>query len=281
MGCGDITIGSQYDCTKPLQGGTRARLILINFDDKLSETYGSTPGLLTALALKSGKTAYAFEGFRNSVTPTSEKLTSASGQALWKHQVNFFIYENTQTQKNNIEKLGNGKFIAIIQNSKSDEQAFEVLGLGNGLEMQDGAVNNKNENNGAYNIVLATGANQGESKLPQTWFNTDFATTLAAVDALLYLPSITNLSDIAYPAAGGDTVNVTGTNFYGGGTASDVVSVKWINQSTQAETTQTSVTVSSTTALSFSTVALVAGTYKLKVTTSKGSALSAVNCTVT
>jgi hypothetical protein len=280
LGCGDINIGSAYDCTTPLQGGTRSRLIVINKDDVASVAYGSTPGLITGITLKSGKTAYVFEGFRNSVVPSFEKISSPSGQALFKHIVNFFVYENTQTQKNNLEKMANGKFVTIFQNSKQDENSFEVQGLGNGLEMADGAINKKNENNGAYNIVLNTGEGQGEAKMPQTFYNTDFSTSLAAIEALLSLPSIINLSDIAYPAAGGDAVVVTGTNFHGGGVASDVSSVKWVNQSTSAETTQTSVTVASDTSLSFSTVALTAGTYKLKVTTSKGIALSVVNVVV-
>jgi hypothetical protein len=280
MGCGDITIGSAYDCNNPLQGGTRPRVILINKDDIASVTYGSTPGLITAITLKSGKVAHGFEGFKNSNTPSFEKASAASGQALYKHIINYFVYENTQVQKNNLEKLANGKVVGIIQNSKQDENSFEVFGLNNGLEMADGVLNNKQENNGAYNIILNSGDNQLESKMPQTFFTTDFATTLAAIEAMLYLPSITNLSDITLSTAGGDAVTVTGTNFYGGGSASDVQSVKWVNQSTQAETTQTSVTVASTTSLSFSSVALTAGTYKLKVTTSRGSALSVVNVTV-
>lgn len=183
MACGEIEIGSSYDCSDPLQGGTRPRIILINKYDIASVT--QSLGIITAITLKVGKKAFAFEGFKNSNTPSSEKLSAPSGQALWKHNVNFFIYENTQAQKNNIERLGNGKFVAIIQNSKEDQNAFEVYGLGNGLEMADGVVNNKNENNGAYNIVLSTADGQGEAKLPQTFYVTSTAATLAAVEALL------------------------------------------------------------------------------------------------
>jgi hypothetical protein len=183
MPCGDITVGSTYDCDNPLQGGTKPRLVLFNKTDIASVTQSG--GIISAITRVSGKVGYAFSGFKNSNIPSSEKKTAASGQALFKHQVQFFIYENTQAAKNNMEKMANGQIVAIIQNSKEDAQAFEVMGLGVGMEMVDGPLNNKNENNGAYSITLATAENQGEARLPQTFFITSYAASLAAVDALL------------------------------------------------------------------------------------------------
>lgn len=270
MACGDITIGSVFDCTNPLQGGTKPRVILFNKDDITSTTAGTTPGLITAITLASGKSGYAFDGFKNSNVPSCEKKSATSGQALWHHMLNFFIYENTQLAKNNIEKMGNGTYVAIIQNSKVDEQAFEILGLGNGLYLQDGVINKKDENNGAYNLVMKSDETIGEAKLPQTFFITDYATTLALINGYLYLPTVTNISDLALQVAGGDTETITGTNFWGSGSTSDIVSVKWVNQSTLQETTQTVVTTASNTSLTFTSVALTAGSYKLRVRTSKG-----------
>ncbi len=94
---------------------------------------------------------------------------------------------------------------------------------------------------------------------------------MTAINTSLFLPTVTVISDIALQVAGGDSETITGTNFYGSnGSASEVVSVQWINQVSQAATTQTSVTVASNTSLTFTSVALVAGTYKLRVTTTKG-----------
>lgn len=270
MGCGDINIGSQFDCANPLQGGTLPRIVLFNKADILSTTAGTTPGLITAITLASGKSGYAFEGFRNSNTPTVEKKSATSGQALYKHQLNFFVYENTQLAKNNIEKMGNGAFVALIINAKPDAQSFELLGLGNGLFLADGVINNKVENNGAYNLIMASLDTLGEAKLPQTLFVTDYATTLALVNGYLFLPTVTVIGTLAISASGGTSETITGTNFYGSGSSSDVIGVTWVNQATLLETTQTSVTVASATSLTFSSVALAAGSYKLRVRTSKG-----------
>lgn len=280
MSCGDITIGSQYDCDAPLYGGVRSRLGVINKNDIASVTYSSTtPGLVTAITLKSGKVMHLFEGFKNSVIPSLEKVTAGSGQGVWKHMTNFFIYENTQAQKNNIQKMGNGKYITIFQNRNEDANAFEIQGIGNGLELQDGAVNNKNENQGAYNLILASGAGQEEAKMPATYLSTDFAGTLAAFESLAALPTITNVSPATAAAAGGTAMTVTGTKFFGSGSTSDVQSVKWVNRSTGVKTSQTGLTVTDT-QITFASVALTAGTYNIEVKTSRGTVTSSQIVTV-
>lgn len=280
MSCGDITIGSQYDCDAPLYGGVRARLGVINKNDIASVTYSATtPGLVTAITLKSGKVMHLFEGFKNSVMPSLEKMTAGSGQGVWKHITNFFIYENTQVQKNNIQKMGNGKYVTIYQNLNEDANAFEIQGIGNGLELQDGAVNNKNENNGAYNLILASAAGQEEAKLPATYLSTDFSGTLTAFESLAKLPTITSVSPSSALAAGGTAMTVTGTNYFGGGSSSDVQSVKWVNRSTGAKTSQTGLTVTDT-QITFSSVVLTAGTYNIEVKTSRGTVTSTAIVTV-
>lgn len=280
MSCGDITIGSQYDCDAPLYGGVRARLGVINKNDIASVTYSATtPGLVTAITLKSGKVMHLFEGFKNSVLPSLEKVTAGSGQGVWKHITNFFIYENTQVQKNNIQKMGNGKYVTIYQNLNEDANAFEIQGVGNGLELQDGAVNNKNENNGAYNLILASAAGQEEAKLPSTYLSTDFAGTLSAFEGLAALPTITSVAPASAAVIGGTAMTVTGTKYFGGGSASDVQSVKWVNRSTGAKTSQTGLTVTDT-QITFASVALAAGTYNIEVKTSRGTVTSTAVVTV-
>jgi hypothetical protein len=280
MGCGDITIGSKYDCDKPLVGGTRERIGVINKTDIASVTYSATvPNLVTAITLKSGKVMHLFNGFKNSVLPSLEKLSAPSGQALWKHVVNFFIYENTQEQKNNIAKMGNGKYVTIYQNSDENNNAFEIQGIGTGLRLQDGAVNNKNENQGAYNLILASDAGQEEGRPPSTYLATDFAGTLSAFESLAALPTITGVSPTSAAVLGGTAMTVTGTKYFGGGSSSDVQSVKWVNRSTGAKTSQTGLTVTDT-QITFASVALSAGTYNIEVTTSRGVVTSETVVTV-
>lgn len=281
--CGELTQGDGgYDCDNPLTGGTEPRAGVINKSDVSSITYSaSTPNLITAITLKTGKVMHLFTGYRNSVLPSLEAVENASGPTKWKHILNFFVLKNTQLFKNQLERMGKGRFLGVFQNADQNENSFEVQGIRNGMELQAGAVNNKAENNGAYNLILASRAGLEEPKPPQTWFTTDWATTNTAFETLAALPTVTNISDLAISAAGGDAETITGTAFHGGGSAPDVSSVKWVNQATGAKTTQTSVTVASNTSITFTSVALTAGTYKLEVTTSRGVALSVLIVTVT
>jgi hypothetical protein len=271
MGCGTITIGSINDCTAPLKSGTSPRLFLANYDDLVTATEStSTPNLITSLTMASTTVFYMFEGFKQDVKPTQEVIAPSNGANQFKHTVGWIIYNISQLQKNNIQRLAKGRFIAIVENKGKDANSFELYGLGTGLEIVPGVARDSYANGGGYILQLATPENEFEPKLPQTLFATDYATTLALVNGYAALPTITTVSDIALQVAGGDAETITGTGFYGGGASSAVVSVQWVNQTTQAATTQSAVTVVSNTSITFTSVALVAGAYKLRITTSRG-----------
>jgi len=271
MSCGKITLGSSVDCTNPLRAGTMPTLTLFNYDDVVSLTTStSTPNLITALTLATNTVGYVFEGYKQDLKPTQEIIAPSNGLNQFKHSLNFIVYNIDQLQKNNIQRLAKGKFIAIVENKGKTANSFEVYGLGSGLEIVPGVARDSFANGGGYLITLATSDQEFETMLPQTLFNTDYATTKALVTEYAGLPTVTVISDLALQVAGGDSETITGTNFYGNGSSSAVLSVKWVNQATLAETTQTSVTVASDTSITFTSVALTAGAYKLRVTTTRG-----------
>jgi hypothetical protein len=270
MSCGTIGIGSRPDCDNPLKSGTRPRLFLMNFDDLLSPTAGTTPNLLTALTFATNTVSFLFEGYKQDVKPTQEVVNPGNGPNQFKHNLNFLIYEITQVQKNNIQRLAKGNVIAIVENKGKNADSFEVYGLNSGLEIVPGVVRDPLANGGGYILSLATPEGEFEPLLPQTLFTTDYATTKALVEEYAGLPTVTVISDLALQVAGGDTETITGTNFYGNGASSAVTLVQWVNQATGAKTTQTSVTVASDTSITFTSVALAAGAYRLRVTTARG-----------
>ncbi len=184
--CGIIDASITYDCENPLQGGASPKLYLANYDDVTGYTEdGSTDNLITDLTFATGKVTYQYEGYRNSLVPTVEAITPDSGQTLYKHQLGFFIFDKSQATKNQIQKMALGRFIAIIENNGKDANSFEVYGLNKGLEMVAQPIRAVNENNGAYTLLMASPEGEEEAKLPQTLFDTDYATTLAKVVAYL------------------------------------------------------------------------------------------------
>lgn len=187
MACGSITRGSVIEeCADIPPGGTRARLLLANIDEIESFTEDGD-GQITAITMADDATLYEFTGFRNDVKKSEEVIKPDIGIPKFKHNVGFVIYENTQIQKNNIENIVRGRFVAIVENKGKDANSFEVVGKEVGLEIVAGSIRNAHENGGFFVISLSSPDDQGEleGQLPQTLIVTDYAGTLDYLEGLL------------------------------------------------------------------------------------------------
>lgn len=189
MSCNGITIGSDYDCSSPLKAKVNERLLIGNLDDIESITYDVTnPTLITAISMKVSKTMFAFQGVRSSVKPQTD-LVASEVSVGFSHQVDYSVFEVDAAQKENLQALASKSSFAIYQNPKDTslgDAVFEVLGVNSGLEMSaltrtpaDGT------NGGAYVVQLKTPEGAAETSLPNSFFDTDLATTEAAIEALL------------------------------------------------------------------------------------------------
>lgn len=191
MSCGSITRGSQADCDNLPPGGTNARLILINHDEVTGFTEDQDLNI-TDITLSGGSSAYEFLGFRNDVKKSEDVIKPEVGIPKFKHTVGFVVYENTQIQKNNVENLARGRFVAIVENRGKDANSFEVVGRAVGLEIVAGPIRNAHENGGFFVINLSTPDEQGElePQLPQTLLaggssGTPYEGNLAFIESLL------------------------------------------------------------------------------------------------
>jgi hypothetical protein len=188
--CDGIDGGADYDCENPLVPGVNQRLILGNSDDVESVVYDLVnTTIIDDIILKAGKIAYVFQGVRQSLNPSYE-LVPGTISVGYNHLVNFLAFQISQVVKDNLERLALGKVFAVIENKNdvgNGNTIFEVYGLKVGLEaVVISRVPADQETNGAFTINLSTPENEGkEPKMPQTWFDTDYPTTLAKVEALL------------------------------------------------------------------------------------------------
>lgn len=192
-GCDGITLGAAYDCDNPLVAGVDQRLILINqadFNDAIVTFDGTITTLITNIVLVgTGTAAFAFQGVRSSLAPQTAFIPGTVSVG-YDHQVDFLVFDITQTQKDNLEELGLGKVVAVVQNMNSTgngDSVFEVFGKDVGLELiTNTRINADQETAGAFSLSLKTSDDTGkEPKLPTSYFDTNFATTKAKVDALL------------------------------------------------------------------------------------------------
>lgn len=192
--CDGISIGADYDCEDPIVAGVDQRLILIDlgvFRRAIITESITIPNLIELIVLTEiGDAAFAFQGIRKSLNPQSAYVpaTVSSG---FDHQVQFSIFDISQEQKNNIERMALAPVVAIIENANNPGNAnsvFELYGQGLGLEMQasDLRINQDLETNGAYTIDLKTSDDSGkEPHLPNSLFGTDYNTTRSWINDLL------------------------------------------------------------------------------------------------
>lgn len=173
------------DCDELPIAGTRARLILINYED-ITRMYVSDEGKIISIGMKSGKVGYEFTGFRSDVDKSEEVVKLDLSNKRYKHYVSFVVYEQTQIQKTNLVNLAKGRFVAIVENKGKSADSLEVLGKESGLQIVGGVIRNAHENGGFFILNLSTPENnvEFETKLPQT-LGTSYSDGLDIIEIVL------------------------------------------------------------------------------------------------
>lgn len=284
--CGRLTKNASYDCDEPLQGGVEKDVILFNKEDIASITRAVVDGanVITDITLKNGTLAFEFQGFGTSVVPSYNQRRSAVS-ITYDHIIALQVFEVSQPMKDALEKAALGNMVGIVRNRSNTtlKNFYEVYGLGNGLMLTDTPREPANvDTGGAFSCIFRTSEEQsGEARMPETWFDTDEATTTTKIRGKLHLPIVDNISPIVGVAAGGDSFTITGLNFQDVDGADDVTSLDWVD-SADVVTNQAAFTITNNTEITISaSVALAAGTYKIRVTTSTGVADSALVVVIT
>jgi len=186
--CSGIDSGATYSCDNPIQPGVNARIWLANYDDIASYTFGTNNNVVTAITMNATTYFYPYQGFKQSVEPSTE-LVAGPVSVQYNHSLTFHVFDISSTMKVNLQKMALNKIVAIIENvnaAGNSDSVFEIFGGGVGLEMISlTRLSRDAETMGSFAIQLQTSDNEGkESKLPYSLWNTDYATTLAAIEAL-------------------------------------------------------------------------------------------------
>lgn len=220
MSCSTIRRGSVIETCEVPEAGTRARLILINYDD-IGRIYTNDEGKIINIILKSETTggidfdfeldaeftegisdlsAYEFTGFRNDVKKYEEVVKRDQSKSRFIHATSFVIYDITQLQKTNIKNLARGRVVAIVESKGKSDDSIEVLGKECGLQIVDGLIRSAYENTGAFVLSLSTPDNdvEFERKLPQT-LGIDYDHGQSIIDHLLNLnPTVEKVFDDSF-----------------------------------------------------------------------------------
>ncbi len=185
--CAGITVGSLADCVNPLKAGVAERLLIGNLADILTITYdGVNTSIITDITMKVALPMFEFQGVRSSNVPDiSGAFDDVSVGFI--HQMDFSVFEVDADQKVNLQAMAATKQFCIYQNPNDTslgDAIFEVMGVNSGLLMSTLARLPASKD-GSYKVQLRTPEAASETSLPNSFFDTDFATTEAKIDALL------------------------------------------------------------------------------------------------
>lgn len=265
--CGDITSGLGPNCDFPQIGGATDRIVIINFSDiDVVTRDGVNNEIITDITLKSGKSGYAWFGQNRSVEPR-EALVKGRYSNAFDHEVRHKIFNDGAAVRKQLNASVNGRFVAIVEanfKGETGDAAFKVFGIESGLEVPElEKIYDNSDTEGAFDLLLRSSEFAREPKLAATFFDTDYATTQAKVDALVDIPQILNIAPLTGNTAGSDSYTITGANFTGATQIDWVEGVTVTNEPTFVVDNDAQISISSS-------VALSAGTYKIRVTSPNG-----------
>jgi|GEM_PF-2041541 len=181
-----IAQGITNDCTKqPVRGLVKKAWIGLVGD--FAETPdGTNANLITAIANSSGKQFYPVNAYRQDIDAGFDLVVSENLPEKYAHYFKVEPWDENADQVNNLD--GMNKIVAIVEREggslkDSGDGAFQIYGLQHGL-YKSSATFRANDNEGVpvYEFISREGQQESHSKY--VFFDTDYATTLAAVVAL-------------------------------------------------------------------------------------------------
>lgn len=190
MGCTDGIIANiDSSCANKKIGGVEPLAWVFNRKELTYTRDSTNPSKVTAFDVIATKKGYTLKGFRKSLNCTSVMTASDTAHNQWMKTFSFDQNEVTAAANENIMQLED---IVIVyerkQKSTGGEGTFVIVGLDHGLYLKK-ADSDENAENGVTKCELKSIEGWGEYNKEDVLKLTDYATTLAALNALLITQS--------------------------------------------------------------------------------------------
>lgn len=185
MNCSNITKSLVFGgCgIAPKAVGIESDIVLLNKADIASVE--ATGNVVSSITLASGKFGVRYTSFKNSFEG-SVAYNKGTYRNAFNHSVVIRVFDKSQDIKDELNKLINGKVVAIVKNTDAvDAVKYEIYGLQCGLVVTDMPANATDGDGIAYQITLANEDNEHESELPASFYAGSLASTETALEALL------------------------------------------------------------------------------------------------
>ena len=177
------------DCATPIVGGYTGRGVLIDIADLSAVTQdGSNPRIITAITLRTSKKLSVVDNAFSQQPFNGSGSQSNTDDGMMKHRKTLVLTipkRGAKASKEIVEPTYQSPlgYIAVLEKKdRNGDGSFEVVGFEQGLQANaDGIVRNEYENGGCTIVTMST----NEVNYEYSFFDTDYATTLAAFEALL------------------------------------------------------------------------------------------------
>ena len=177
------------DCATPIVGGFTGRGVLIDIADLSAVTQdGSNPRIITAITLGTGKKLSVVDNAFSQQPFNGSGSQSNTDDGMMKHRKTLVLTipkRGAKASKEIVEPTYQSPlgYIAVLEKKdRNGDGSFEVVGFEQGLQANaDGIVRNEYENGGCTIVTMST----NEVNYEYSFFDTDYATTLAAFETLL------------------------------------------------------------------------------------------------
>lgn len=162
-------------------GGVGGNAITLTYTDNGAAIGATVTGTGTLAGGAASASAFEYIGKNNSNEPLTTMEKTRYNEAHL-HEVRIKVFSNDPDVKKELQNGTKTKKVVVVQNNDGD---FEVYGIGQGLVVKEMVRNPLDaETGGAWDILLGSDDNVSkEPRIPETYFDTDFDTTLTNLQA--------------------------------------------------------------------------------------------------
>lgn len=173
------------DCTTSLSGGLEVEAWVFNRAE-LTPTYDGTQlNLITSLAMVGAATGFKLKGIKKLLNAGHDVVVAEDRPDKFAHFFSFQAFEILAEDITNVDNINDVVvFVELKDKNDTGEGVFVCYGLKKGL-WKTTDTQRANDLNGARNIELKSLAGQEEPFSRYIYLDNDYATTRAALEALL------------------------------------------------------------------------------------------------
>ena len=189
--CSGIFQSQTISCDDPLVAGVVQRLFVANLEDIATKTYSAVAGeenVITAITMKSGKAFFELAGVNQTISAQTD-IVRGTLATSYKHTVGVSVFEVDNVSVLNVQAMAYKPQVAIVlgvDDSSLGNGAFQMFGVSAGMDVAANTrINGDTDTGAAWVLSLETPeSGRTEPTLPELVWSTNYATTLALVEAL-------------------------------------------------------------------------------------------------